>query len=236
MAVYNFQLRELEIVRLCLKHFRQQGYEEAFTALQLQTNVNLEHPVMSELHRTLVVDGDFERVEQFVDQFVNEGLLDDYLSVQDYKAVWAQQSIDDGATRPGMRGGHQLIVDSSTGLMYLFGGWDGFEDLSDMWQYDIRSNVWSLIHDKAEKYGGPGPRSCHKMLFDSTNSQIFALGRYLDGSSRKKENLNVRDRNINLNLELNPCFPFRVISICSTRRHASGCRFATTPATSVVPN
>lgn len=189
--VYNLKLRELKIVRLCLKHFRQQGYENAFAALQLQTNVHLEHPVMSELHRTLVIEGDFERVEKIVEQFVDDGLLDEYLSMQDYKAVWTQQAIVEDVKRPGMRGGHQLIVDSTTGLMYLFGGWDGFEDLSDMWQFDIRTNVWTLIHERAEQFGGPGPRSCHKMLFDSTNSQIFALGRYLDGGSRLKENMNV---------------------------------------------
>lgn len=63
-------MRELEIIRLCLKHFRQQGYETAFQALQNQTNVYLEHPMMSELHNALVVNGDFQKTEEFVDQFV----------------------------------------------------------------------------------------------------------------------------------------------------------------------
>lgn len=178
-------------MRLCLKHFRQQGYEEAFAALQRRTNVHLEHPDMSELHHTLVVDGDFARVERIVEQFVDDGLLDEYLSMQDYKAVWTQQTIEEDAKRPGMRGGHQLIVDSTTGLMYLFGGWDGFEDLSDMWQFDVRTNAWTLIHERAEEFGGPTPRSCHKMVFDPSSSQLFVLGRYLDGGSRLKENMNV---------------------------------------------
>lgn len=90
-----------------------------------------------------------------------------------------------------MRGGHQLIVDSSNGIMYLFGGWDGFEDLSDLWSYDIKRNSWSLIHERAEKFDGPAPRSCHKMLFDPCNSQIFTLGRYLDSNSRTREHLQV---------------------------------------------
>lgn len=144
------------------------------------------------MHRTLVVEGDFARVECIVEQFVDDGLVDEYLGKHKYQAVWTQQPIVEEARRPGMRGGHQLIIDSTTGLMYLFGGWDGFEDLSDMWQYDIRTNDWSLIHERSELVGGPGPRSCHKMLFDQVNSQIFALGKYLDGASRSKENLNVR--------------------------------------------
>jgi len=53
MKNYN-ALRELEIIKLCLKHFRQQGYMSAFGALQEQTNVQLEHPLISELHKCLV--------------------------------------------------------------------------------------------------------------------------------------------------------------------------------------
>lgn len=53
MKSYN-TLRETEIIKLCLKHFRQQGYTKAFNALQEQTNVRLEHPLISELHKYLV--------------------------------------------------------------------------------------------------------------------------------------------------------------------------------------
>lgn len=58
-------------MRLCLKHFRQQGYDSAFKALQEQTNVSLEDPMMSELHGALVVKGDFQKVEQFVEKTIN---------------------------------------------------------------------------------------------------------------------------------------------------------------------
>lgn len=61
----------MELVRLCLKHFRQQGYDAAFKALQEQTNVSLEDPIMSELHAALVVQGDFQKVENFVEKAVN---------------------------------------------------------------------------------------------------------------------------------------------------------------------
>lgn len=65
------QLREVELVRLCLKHFRQQGYDSAFKALQEQTNVILEDPMMSELHAALVVQGDFQKAENFIEKAVN---------------------------------------------------------------------------------------------------------------------------------------------------------------------
>lgn len=117
--------------------------------------------------------------------------MDAYLANQDYKATWSLQETVNSEKRPGMRGGHQLIIDSANSVMYLFGGWDGFEDLSDLWCYNIKRNSWHLIHDRSETYGGPTPRSCHKMVYDPHNSQIFTLGRYLDSNTRTQEYLKV---------------------------------------------
>lgn len=147
--------------------------------------------MMSELHSALVTNGEFEETEKLVEYFVNEGLFDTYLSRQDYKATWTQQT-SSSDERPGMRGGHQLIVDANNSVMYLFGGWDGFEDLSDLWTYDIKRKSWTLIHQRAELFDGPGPRSCHKMLYDPGSSQIFTLGRYLDGDRRTCRYIQVR--------------------------------------------
>lgn len=117
--------------------------------------------------------------------------MDTYLTNQDYKATWALQETVNSEKRPGMRGGHQLIIDSANCVMYLFGGWDGFEDLSDLWCYNIKRNSWTLIHERAENFGGPSPRSCHKMVYDPCNSQIFTLGRYLDSTTRTQEYIKV---------------------------------------------
>lgn len=120
-----------------------------------------------------------------------DGLMDEYLSNQDYKATWSLHEPNNSEKRPGMRGGHQLVIDSNSGTMYLFGGWDGFEDLSDLWCYNIKRNSWTLIHEKAEDVGGPSPRSCHKMVYDPCNSQIFTLGRYLDSNTRMTQYIKV---------------------------------------------
>lgn len=188
-----------------MKHFRLQGYDTAFKALQDQTNVQLEHSMISELHKILVNNGDFNKTELFIEKCASDGLMDNYLEQHDYKATWELQetstsgnfikyddvssSVQSSNTRPGMRGGHQLVVDSENGLMYLYGGWDGFEDLSDLWVYDIKTKLWRLIHEKTELKDGPTPRSCHKMVYDPTNSQIFLLGRYLDQSSRTRDKI-----------------------------------------------
>lgn len=122
---------------------------------------------------------------------LSDGLMDTYLANQDYKATWSLQETVNSEKRPGMRGGHQLIIDSANSVMYLYGGWDGFEDLSDLWSYSIKRNSWTLIHERSEEKEGPSPRSCHKMVYDTHNSQIFTLGRYMDSSTRTKEPIKV---------------------------------------------
>ena len=52
-----FQYREREAIRLCLKHFRQLHYTEAYEALQKKTKIQLEHPTLTELHTELVIKG-----------------------------------------------------------------------------------------------------------------------------------------------------------------------------------
>ncbi|CAE1255868.1 MKLN1 [Acanthosepion pharaonis] len=48
--------------------------------------------------------------------------------------------------RPGMRGGHQMCIDPLTETMYLYGGWDGNQDLADLWAYHVPSQSWSLSY------------------------------------------------------------------------------------------
>lgn len=64
-------LREVEIVRLFMKHCRQQGYVKAFSALQEETGVLLEDEKMTELHEILVNKGDFKKTEEILLDFIN---------------------------------------------------------------------------------------------------------------------------------------------------------------------
>ncbi|KAJ6644311.1 Muskelin [Pseudolycoriella hygida] len=166
--------REKEVVRLCLKHFRQQGYHSAFKALQKQTNVTLESQLMSELHETLVENGNFAKTEEYVEQFASDGLID--CTKQPYKAMW---SVQDQLRNPGMKPDMrtQMRIES----ICLVDG--------DLWYYDIKLNQWTLIHERAELNNGPCPRYCHKMIFDPAKSQIFTLGRYVDNVTRTNFNI-----------------------------------------------
>jgi len=92
---------------------------------------------------------------------------------------------------PGSRGGHQMVLDSSSQMIYLFGGWDGTKDLSDLWSYNISDSKWKLISPDTSADGGPSQRSCHKMVIDTVNKHIFTLGRYLE-RSRRDDNENIK--------------------------------------------
>ncbi|KAL5014601.1 hypothetical protein ScPMuIL_008871 [Solemya velum] len=194
MSWYN-TYREREAIRLCLKHFRQRQYIEAYEALQKKTKIALEHPILTELHNLLVKEGDYESSENLVIRACEDGLFDHYISQQDYKPKWTpieptMKTVDNTVDyRPGMRGGHQMCIDIHTEMAYLYGGWDGNQDLADMWSYHIPSKQWTCISKNTEEEGGPSPRSCHKMCLDHDRKQVFTLGRYLDSPMRTAENL-----------------------------------------------
>lgn len=134
-----------------------------------------------------------------------DGLMDSYLERQDYKHMWIQQpdlassGSDIGSEdsqmlnvlRPGNRGGHQIVVDGKSRLFYMYGGWDGFQDLTDMWIYNMATKEWSVVRDPGT--GWPNPRSCHKMVFDPVTENIYMLGRWMENSIRTSEYNKVRD-------------------------------------------
>ncbi|XP_067684074.1 muskelin-like isoform X1 [Haliotis asinina] len=194
MNWYN-TYREREAIRLCLKHFRQRRYIEAYEALQKKTKIALEHPILTELHHSLVMKGDFDACERLVTKACEEGLFDQYISQQDYKPKWtaiqpvSKSNDTNSVFRPGMRGGHQMCIDVHTETIYLFGGWDGNHDLADLWGYNVPTRQWTCVSKNTEEEGGPSARSCHKMCLDHERKQIFTLGRYLDASMRSQDNL-----------------------------------------------
>ncbi|KAJ3106961.1 Muskelin 1, intracellular mediator containing kelch motif [Phlyctochytrium planicorne] len=181
--------RESEVIRLCLKHFRQRNYLDTFSTLQQRTQIQLEDHVLTELHKSLVLNGDFNRAEELVLEASDRDLFHEYISGCTYKAVWKRIKPDPKSETPCMRGGHQMCIDVDGSVIYLFGGWDGSRDLSDFWSYDINAQKWTCISSDTVKNGGPGPRSCHKICFDPKMRQIYTMGRYVDPDNRPNVNL-----------------------------------------------
>ncbi|XP_067928019.1 muskelin-like isoform X2 [Watersipora subatra] len=177
------QHRERLAIRLCLKHFRQQNYLDAFEILQKRTKVSLEDPLLEELYNTLVRDGDYEQTENLVIKAGQNGLFSHFVNSQELESKWSKiepVNRDGSDQRPGRRGGHQMVINPYSETLYLFGGWDGHSNLADFWAYHVPSQLWTCISSNTEEDGGPSSRSCHKMIMDYERRHIFVLGRYLD--------------------------------------------------------
>ena len=77
-----------------------------------------------------------------------------------------------------------MCIDPENGQIYLFGGWDGQKNLDDFWAFDVRSESWNRISYATQREtNGPGPRSCHKMVFDSSTGDIYIFGRLDEGNA-----------------------------------------------------
>jgi len=186
--------REQEAIRLCLKYFRQKNYTDVFQALQRRTNVKLEDPLLTELHKLLVVNADYPAAEAYIEQSAKDSLFQEFIINQDYKSKWSSITPlnADGAecsNQPGMRGGHQMCIDYPRQLVFLLAGWNGIKDLCDFWVYNIVTGQWHCISEDTEADGGPSARSCHKLCLDSKNRNIYILGRFLDVGERTQVEL-----------------------------------------------
>lgn len=85
---WHDKFRETEAIRLCLKHFRQQNYIEAFESLQKRTRIQLEDPLLTELHTCLVRQGDYGRTEEIITRAIEDGLFDDWIGGQQPVPCW----------------------------------------------------------------------------------------------------------------------------------------------------
>ena len=115
------------------------------------------------------------------------------------QAIWNRLDSDpmtlsvDGE-KPESRGGHRLVFvpadpeqENSCASLYLFGGFNGQEELADFWRYDLPSESrhddfkarWNLISRDTRDHGGPSPRSCHGTCVDTETGDIYILGRFV---------------------------------------------------------
>lgn len=78
------------------------------------------------------------------------------------------------------------MLDSARGIMYLFGGWDGQQDLDDFWAYSIPTGRWIRLSANVKDEDGPTARSCGAAVFDPATGDIFFLGRYIARGSVRK--------------------------------------------------
>ncbi|CAG8466882.1 18677_t:CDS:10, partial [Racocetra persica] len=188
------QFRENEAIRLCLKHFRQRNYLDAFNTLQSKTKTLLEDPFITELYVQIVLNGDFQMAEDTMVNAAKKGLFEEYIRNCPYNHFWKKiEATDAYGVSPCTRGGHQMCIDVEAGQIYLLGGWDGNNNLADFWSYDINKKKWNLISNNTRDYdiindrwvklcdntalvGGPSLIYDHQMCIDSEAQMIYVFG------------------------------------------------------------
>jgi muskelin len=176
----SFQLVESVTVRYMLKFLRERGMSASYAALLAESGVELEDQLLKDLHQTIIT-GDFPAAESLFRSAADTDLFATYLQSCRPNLIWARM---DGKDPPGgvptARGGHAMCIDEEGGIIYLHGGFDGEKSLDDLWAYSIADNQWRMLHDHTSSYNGPGPRSCHQMIFDNATGDIYLLGRLSD--------------------------------------------------------
>lgn len=169
-------------MRHILKHLRQRQHVSTYRQLLASTGVQLEDPLITELYETLVLRGDWAALDREIKRIAKAGLFEHWINSCTPRAVWQRiYGLDPDGNAPSTRGGHAMCIDEERRLIYLFGGWDGQQSLDDFWTYDIKEDRWRLISaNVVEEKNGPGPRACHKMVFDRKSGCIYVLGRLSD--------------------------------------------------------
>ena len=190
------------------------AFEALQASLTSQTpEVRLEHPLLSRFHELLVQQGDFVQAERLLQGLFNPSadcdaasrlFKDTDASNSVPSAVWERLDNDllDSEPKPSPRGGHSMVVvshrcnaydvpedeiDSPTeSFLYLFGGWNGTDELSDTWRFSLSKRKWHLLSDQAsaaaDEFPKPHPtaRSCHQMAVDTADGTIYMFGRFID--------------------------------------------------------
>ncbi|TRM70103.1 Muskelin N-terminus-domain-containing protein [Schizophyllum amplum] len=172
------EYRETTVLRHVLKHLRQRRFLTPYDSIISRAGLQTEHPLVSQLHKSVVLDGDWETSERLLEQMADASLFHAYLYSCQPHALWDRlQGADLDGDIPSQRAGHAMCFDPDRREIYLHGGWDGSRSLADFWVYDIAEDRWSMISAGLKDGPEPGPRSCHKMIFDRRTGAIYMLGK-----------------------------------------------------------
>lgn len=95
--------------------------------------------------------------------FHADGDTEEYISNQKYKAKFSE-IIPNHELKPSSRTDAGYAFDSESQIVYMFGGHsdETSQDLNDFWQYNLKTNSWSIINEDT-----PISARCgQKMIFD----------------------------------------------------------------------
>ncbi|KXN90804.1 Muskelin [Leucoagaricus sp. SymC.cos] len=173
--------RESIVLRHILKHLRQRRLLTPYQDILSRAFTKVEHPLVTDLHTTLVLQGAFKESENHLPNLASSGLFSTYLQSSRPYASWSRiTGTDRDGDMPCPRSGHAMCIDHVNGVVYVHGGFNSDKCLDDFWAYNIKEDKWHKISDSTHSRTGPSPRSCHKMVFDAKTGSIYVLGRLTD--------------------------------------------------------
>ncbi|KAH9858497.1 Muskelin N-terminus-domain-containing protein [Lenzites betulinus] len=187
------EYRENVALRQVLKHLRQRRLLTPMHQILAQSGIQLEHPLVTSIHQSFVLHGNWGHTEQLIHDCADAGLLHSYRQSCQARTRWTRiHAFDADGDIPCRRGGHAMCMDEDNGVIYLFGGWDGQRDLDDFWAYDIAQDAWRLLSlATSREKNGPTPRACHKMVFDKKTGSIYLLGRLGSGDKAESQGVHI---------------------------------------------
>ncbi|KDR67554.1 hypothetical protein GALMADRAFT_258218 [Galerina marginata CBS 339.88] len=176
------EYRETAVLRYVLKHLRQRRLLTPYQSILSRANIHLEHPLVTQLHESLVLQGNWSKSEELLDSMRSTGLFDAHLHSCQPHSEWTRLlGTDADGDVPPARGGHAMCMDPINEKIYIFGGWNGEKSLDDFWVYSVKEDKWRVLsHSTTQEQNAPGARSCHKMVFDIRTGSIYVLGRLND--------------------------------------------------------
>ncbi|KAF7678808.1 Muskelin [Astathelohania contejeani] len=174
---HNRSYCNYEAMRLCLKFLKGQGFETE--QISKQSGISLEGSVIKQIY-CCIKENAFERIEEIIKE--DESIFDEYIENSAYIAQWRQVGKKD--VWPPSRGGHQFIAYYPSNTLYLYGGWNGTEELGDLWIFDCERETWKKLSENTRLEGGPGKRSCHKMI--AYDNFLYVFGRYIPTEYQKE--------------------------------------------------
>ncbi|KNE69418.1 hypothetical protein AMAG_13778 [Allomyces macrogynus ATCC 38327] len=133
---YYAQWRDLLALRACLAFTRRRPHlHTAHQALLASAppGLTIDAPIVAHLFDALVRRADYALAEKILDEAAAHGILGEAIAESPWQPQWRKITPQGGAS-PGARAGHQAVLDAQGNAIYLFGGWDGTQDLGDLWR------------------------------------------------------------------------------------------------------
>ncbi|KAJ6625829.1 Muskelin N-terminus-domain-containing protein [Mycena sp. CBHHK59/15] len=172
---------------ICLETSSPKAFSHPYNVILTRCGLQVEDPLVTELHESVVLQGNWSKAEETIQRMSQTDLFDEYRNSGQCHSVWRRlHGKDPNGDVPSRRGGHAMCIDHIGGTIYLFGGWNGQSSLDDFWAYDIKQEKWRVLsyHTSTDK-DAPAARSCHKMVFDTKTGNIYVLGRLSDADAAR---------------------------------------------------